>query len=152
MSIENFEKSQIGVLAPDFKMTDWLGKERELNEFRGKYILLDFWASWCKPCLEDFPHLKTLYSQYHVKGFEIIQISQDRNLDKWKSAITQQQIGNWFHFSSQANQSNVEEKFFVGAIPVKILIGPDGKIIKRWRGGGVPNQRDLIATIETIFH
>src|SRR5690606_2851109 len=95
LSIENFEKSQVGVLAPDFNMKDRSGNEMELSDFRGKYILLDFWASWCKPCLEDFPHLKNLYSQYHEKGFEIIQISQDKDLDKWKSAIDKQQIDNW---------------------------------------------------------
>ncbi|HLV23793.1 MAG TPA: thioredoxin-like domain-containing protein [Moheibacter sp.] len=150
--IENFEKSSIGVISPNFKMKDWLGKERELKDFKGKYVLLDFWASWCKPCLEDFPHLKSLYSEYHEKGFEIIQISQDKDMNKWKSAIENYQINNWIHFSSHFNQSNVEGKFFVGAIPVKILIGPDGKILQRWRGGGPPNQQNLTQTLEDIFN
>lgn len=149
--IENFAKSQVGVQAPKFEMKKLNGEIVKLEDFRGKYVLLDFWASWCKPCLEDMPHIKELNQKYKSEGLEIIGISEDKNVQKWKDAIEKFELSAWRQFSIEQNQSSVKSDYFVNVIPIKVLIDPNGKIIHRWRGGGEPNQLELEKVLRELF-
>jgi len=151
------EKSGVGSLAPDFKVRDIDDKEISLSAFRNqKYILLDFWASWCKPCREDMPFLKKIYKVYSEKDLEIIGISKDDDLSSWKKAIQIDSTQNWKHVSAPLNiqdkdSSAITNKYFVYGIPVKILINKEGIIIGRWTGGGEENMDELKKLLNKAF-
>lgn len=151
------EKSGVGSLAPDFKVRDIDDKEISLSAFRNqKYILLDFWASWCKPCREDMPSLKKIYKVYSEKDLEIIGISKDDDLSSWKKAIQIDSTQNWKHVSAPLNiqdkdSSAITNKYFVYGIPVKILINKEGIIIGRWTGGGEENMDELKKLLNKAF-
>ena len=81
-NLRNYSESNIGAKAPDFSLKDYENKNIKLSDFKGKYVLLDFWANWCIPCLEDFPALKEYYQKYNP-GLEIIGISRDEDPEKW---------------------------------------------------------------------
>lgn len=148
----NFKNSSVGKMAPDFRVQDINKNELVLSSFRNKkYILLDFWASWCVPCRQDFPFMKDIYQKYNSKGLEIINISRDDNIELWKRAIENDSIGIWRHVSLKENKNSLEKLFFVIAIPVKILINKEGIIIGRWRGGGEENIAEIRQTLIETF-
>ncbi len=150
--LQKFRESNIGSLAPDFEGKDINTNPIQLSSFRNdKYVLLDFWASWCSPCREDFLFLKELYSKYKDKGFEIITVSRDEKLDSWRNAILKDNIGDWKHFSIKENSSTIESVYVVTGIPVKILINKEGIIIGRWKGGGLENKAEIEKAIAEIF-
>ena len=121
-----------------FERLDKDGHKVSPELLKGKTYLLDFWGSWCGPCRASHPHLKTLYSKYKDKGFEIVAIAQERGktLDDckatWLKAIQEDQI-NWVHLLNQdgIEKQNLVSTYHVNAFPTKILIGADGKIILR---------------------
>lgn len=150
--LENFKNSEIGSLAPDFKVKDINNNYLYLDSFLNKkYVLLDFWASWCAPCREDLPILKSAYNKYSKLGFDIISISKDLNSELWKNAILKEEIQKWRHISIKENDNPIDETYVVTAIPVKILINKEGKIIGRWKGGGKENQEELKKMLAGIF-
>lgn len=157
LMLVNQEKSEVGSVAPDFKANDINNQEILLSDFRNKkYVLLDFWASWCKPCREDMPFLKNIYKTYKEKGLEIIGISKDDDLSSWKKAIAQDSIQIWRQISAplkfqEIDISEVTNKYFAYAIPVKILINKEGLIIGRWFGGGEDNIDALKKLLNKIF-
>lgn len=136
-----------GAVAYVFSKPDINGKTISLADYKGKYVMLDFWASWCGPCRKGNPHLKSLYTEYKDKGFEIIGVSDDdSNPTAWKKAVDQDGIGIWRHVlrgldwskrqKNLPNPEDVSDHFGIHTLPTKILIGPDGKIIGRYGGGG----------------
>jgi Thiol-disulfide isomerase and thioredoxins len=148
----NLKNSTIGKIAPDFTMNDYNNQKLSLSSFRkANYVLLDFWASWCRPCRDDFPYLKDLYTKYHSKGFEILNISRDDNIKAWKAAIQTDGIDIWKHASSKQNGDGILKSYFVNAIPVKILIDKEGIIIGRWLGSGQANQAALTKALKQIY-
>jgi thiol-disulfide isomerase/thioredoxin len=97
-SIENLSKASIGDLASDFERLDFHNNKISLHQFRGKYVLLDFWAHWCVPCRQANPHLIELHKKYHAKGLEVIGISSDDyNLKEWREAIKNDVIDIWYN-------------------------------------------------------
>lgn len=135
--------SRVGVSAPDFSLIDENGEILELSSLKGKYVLLDFWASWCVPCIEDFPQLKEIYKNYSA-DLEIVGISRDENSEQWKNAIQKYDLSRWKQLSLKDNHdTQLIKQYFVSAIPVKVLIAPDGKIIGKWFGGGNENMAEL---------
>ena len=126
-------KTGIGSMAMDFTQNDTLGKPVSLSAFRGKYVLLDFWASWCGPCRAENPTVVSAYAKYHRKGFEIIGVSLDRpgDKDKWLKAIDADKL-TWTHVSDLQFWDNaVAKEYGVESIPQNFLIDPQGKIIAK---------------------
>jgi len=132
----------------DFDFVDFAGKPRKLSEFRGKYVLIDFWATWCRPCLADIPHLKELYEKYKEKGFEIIgmdseTLSPDEEVDaefaketeKRARDIVKTRGASWTHATSATAVPVAVKVFGVDKLPTKILIDPEGKTVARFEGG-----------------
>lgn len=148
-----FKNSRVGSLAPDFEVNDLNNDSLQLKSFRNKkYVLLDFWASWCSPCREDFPFLKGMYSKYKDKGFEIISVTRDEKLDTWRATVQKENVEKWRHFSIKENKSTIEDNYAVTAIPVKILIDKDGNIIGRWIGSSAEIKAEIENMITGIFH
>lgn len=121
------------LMTPDgktFRISDYCGK--------GKYVLLEFWASWCGPCRADIPHLKEAYECYHPQGFEIISISMDTNEKAWKAAIEREGM-NWVLGTDlKAFKGPLAKVYNFSGIPFCILVGPDGKIVERnWRASAM---------------
>jgi peroxiredoxin len=156
--IHNSKFSDLGNKAPNFNLKDINNNQISLDSFKGeKIILLDFWATWCAPCREDFTYLKEAFELYNEKGFEIISVSKDDNLESWKKTIKKDEIDKWKHILIKENYKNtsslskIEEDYFVNSIPVKILINKDGIIIGRWRGGGIENREELDKLLMRVF-
>lgn len=148
-----FKQSKVGSIAPIFEGKEISGKEISLQDYSGKkYILLDFWASWCAPCREELPYIKDLYAKYKDLGFEIVSISRDEDLEKLKTAIAKEGIGVWKHFAVIQNSNAVEKDYFVTGIPHKILIDKNGIIIGKWKGSGALNRKSLENQLIKIFN
>lgn len=128
--IEGKKRSVIGSPAPDFTMNDVNGKPVTLSGFRGKYVLLDFWASWCVPCRQDNPFVKAAYEKFKDKNFTVISVSVDENGKSWKQAIEKDQLP-YMHISDLKKPNKVAELYGVQPIPDNFLIDPQGKIIER---------------------
>ena len=119
------------MMAPGFVQNDTLGNPVSLSFFKGKYVLLDFWASWCLPCRRENPNLIKVFNAYKDKGFTILSISLDRpgDKDKWTSAIRKDGL-TWTHVSDLQYWSNaVATRYRVNAIPQNFLLDTSGKII-----------------------
>ena len=147
-----FKLSKVGSYAPEFTVKDIEGKQLSLNDYKEKkYILIDFWASWCAPCREELPSIKELYKKHSKEGFEVISITQDKDLEAWKKAILKEKIDSWRHFSTLENNDSVLKDYFVNGIPHKILIDKNGRIIGKWKGSGEKNKRELQILLAEIF-
>jgi peroxiredoxin len=127
----------IGRTAPEFSQNDTLGNPVSLTSFRGKYLLVDFWASWCGPCRKENPNVVKAFNKYKEKGFTILGVSLDQPnaKDRWMKAIHDDQL-TWTHVSDLQYWKNaVAVQYGVQAIPQNFLIDPAGKIIaKNLRG------------------
>jgi thiol-disulfide isomerase/thioredoxin len=108
------------------------------QDLEGKYLLIDFWASWCKPCREEHPHLRQAYERYGGTSFEIVSISIDKvaSRSKWLKAIEDDQVGAWVHLLNvETPGQDVIQKYHFSSIPYNLLVAPDGKILAtRLRG------------------
>ncbi|GEP94693.1 TlpA disulfide reductase family protein [Chitinophaga cymbidii] len=144
--LERKKKGVPGVVAPAIAKTDIDGKLLRLSDYKGKYVLLDFWASWCLPCRKGNPHLKELYAHYKSKGFEIIGVSDDdRKHDAWRKAVADDGIGMWKHvlrgldmekrMRNESNPDDLSEAYGIRTLPTKILIDRNGVIVGRYNGG-----------------
>jgi len=138
--IATFKKTQEGVEAQDFTQPDVDGKMIKLSDYRGKYVLVDFWASWCAPCRRENPNLVKVYDMYKAKGFEILGVSLDKAADKakWIKAIADDKL-TWKQVGDLKGWENdAATKYDVKAIPMNFLIDPNGKIIaKELRGAAL---------------
>ena len=124
---ELYPAGMIGEKVPDFTVKDASGKEYSLAQLSEgkKYILIDFWASWCAPCRREIPNLRNLYAKYGSRGFQIISISRDKNAEDWKKAIEDEQL-TWPNF---LDESDIAKLYKVRAIPTMYLVDADGRIV-----------------------
>ncbi|MFI5221297.1 MAG: thioredoxin-like domain-containing protein [Bacteroidia bacterium] len=133
--VEELRKTAVGQIAPDIVLPDPFGKAIALSSLRGKFVLVDFWASWCKPCREENPNLVKAFTKYRNKGFEIFSVSLDENRDAWQKAINDDRLL-WTHVSDLSKwNSAVVGMYKIESIPSNVLIDRDGKILaKNLRG------------------
>lgn len=128
--VEGKRRSLVGRAAADFNAPDSSGNLVRLADFRGRYVLLDFWASWCVPCRQENPGLKALYTRYKQKGLEIIGISVDEDGRRWRKAIIEDALP-WIHVSDLKRESTLANLFGVQPIPDNFLIDPKGIIVAK---------------------
>jgi thiol-disulfide isomerase/thioredoxin len=123
-------KTNYGSKAPDFSLDDVSGKKISLSSFKGKYVFVDFWASWCHPCREETPYVKKAYAKYRANGLEILSITspKEKGYDKWVEAIKQDGM-NWTNVWDK--KGDVSVIYQVLSIPANFLIDPNGKIIAK---------------------
>ena len=120
----------IGTEAPEIALASPEGKIIKLSSLRGKYVLLDFWAGWCKPCRAENPNLVSTYRKYKNKNFDIFQVSLDQTKEMWTDAIKKDKLGSWNHVSDlKFWQSEAAALYNIRSIPASFLLDPEGKVI-----------------------
>ena len=124
---ETAKKQAAGIEAPDFTLNDLEGKPLTLSSLRGKYVILDFWGSWCVWCIRGFPQMKEYYQKYAGK-FEILGIDCNDSDQKWRDAVKKHELP-WLHVYNPRD-SKVLADYGIQGFPTKIIVGPDGKIVK----------------------
>lgn len=162
---------KMGAELPDYSFTDFDAKARKLSDFRGKYLLIDFWGTWCGPCVAEIPHLKEAYEKYRSRGFEILGMDFDpanlssekpmtdeekaaakkQALDKVKKFMTDKGM-TWTQATTDSIQELLDKRFRITAYPTTVLLDPQGKIISlgqrdqmRLRG------KELFDTLEKLM-
>lgn len=136
---------KVGSKAPDFVQPDTTGKLISLSSMKGKYVLIDFWASWCAPCRAENPFLLKAYARFKDKGFTILSVSLDDNRKAWLNAVKQDNLM-WAQVGDlKAEANEVAKLYAVKAIPANFLIDPQGKIVaKNLRGDQLEKQLEKL--------
>lgn len=133
-NLDRMSKTDIGSPAPGFSAPTPEGEELALEDVLGKVTLVDFWASWCKPCRVENPNIVNVYNQFHESGFNIIQVSLDRpgHKERWIQAIEDDNLEQWNHVSNLMFwQDPIAEEYGVRAIPAAFLLDENGNIIAK---------------------
>lgn len=119
----------IGQTAPDFSAPDALGKSFSVSSFKGRIVLVDFWASWCGPCRRESPALVKAYRQFHAKGFDILGVSLDESKEEWEKAVKDDKL-DWTQISDlKGSETDAVSLYGIQGIPMNFLLDKDGKII-----------------------
>jgi peroxiredoxin len=129
--VEKAQSTAVGKIAPDFTQNQVDGTAMNLSDLRGKVVLVDFWASWCRPCRKANPEVVALYNKYKDQDFEIIGVSLDRNKGAWEKAIEVDKL-TWYHVSDLKGWQNaVAQLYGVRSVPQTFLLDAEGRIIAR---------------------
>ena len=133
----------VGKTAPDFKVKDLEGKELSLQDFRGQVVLLDFWATWCGPCIKEMPKVKKTYTKFKDQKFQIISISLDRSIDPLKSYVTKEEL-KWKHYWDEDRK--VRTQFGVTHIPTVFILDGEG-VVRKAKVGGFDLEKVVTALV-----
>jgi thiol-disulfide isomerase/thioredoxin len=133
---------------PDFAFTDFDGKNRTLAEFRGKYVLVDFWGVWCSDCVRDVPYQVAAYARFRSRGFEILGLNWDDKVEDARGFLQKSKAA-WPQATKQSIRRLAEVTYRIQEYPSAILLGPDGKVLvldqKRLEGD------ELAETLDTLL-
>ena len=144
--LQNLKKNLPTGQAPDFTQPGVDGQPVSLSSFKGKYVLLDFWASWCKPCRQDNPNVVKAYNEFKDKNFTVFGVSLDQNRDAWLQAIQQDGL-TWTHASDLKFWSNEAAALYgVQGIPANFLIDPKGNVIAQDLHG-----EEIVKTLRNVI-
>ncbi len=139
--LQQNQKLSVGSVSPEIALPNPEGEIVKLSSFRGKYVLIDFWASWCRPCRMENPNVVKLYEKYKDKGFEIYGVSFDQNKASWTKAITDDEM-QWIHVSDLKGwKSEAGKDYNVSGIPHTILLDKEGKIIAKGLRGDALEEK-----------
>lgn len=128
------KKCAVGQKAPDFELVTPEGKRIKLSDLRGKYVLVDFWASWCGPCRKEIPHIKKVYSEFKDKGLQVVGVSIDKSEKSWRKALEEERMD----YLQLLDAENVTCKLYnYNGIPFIILISPEGIILDKGLRGEI---------------
>jgi len=121
-------QAQIGAPAPDFTMNDIDGKPFTLSSLKGKVVMIDFWATWCPPCIRSIPEAKSIWNTYKNKNFVLLGISLDKDLDTWKDYVKEQQMS-WMQVADGNFWDNKAAMLYgIGSIPSVWILDQNGNI------------------------
>lgn len=129
----NAERCSEGVAAPDFSLRDIDGNIFTLSSLRGKTVILDFWGSWCVPCLKSIPRIKEQYARYKDKGLEIVSVACSDTDEAWRAAVNRTGM-NWVNLFNDSENGDITKVYGIGSFPTMFIISPDGVIVRRTTG------------------
>jgi thiol-disulfide isomerase/thioredoxin len=145
------QEPHAGDQVADFAFTDFAGNQHHLSDFAGQYVLLDFWATWCQPCLHEVPDLKQAYEQFRSRGLLIIGMNSDKKLEKAQRFVQENNIP-WLQSSYISTNQVTHHVLKVQWYPTLILLGPQGKILAVSFGEKPPLYGPpLLNTLEQIL-
>ncbi len=141
--ITSIDNSAVNKKAINFNSIDINGKLIRLSDFKGRYVLIDFWASWCVPCRESTPHLKKLFNKYNKAGLDVIAVADDdNNQNDWKKAVVKDKTEAWHNVldgtvranNETDNSRSISNQYAIYSLPTRVLIDKNGIIIGRYEG------------------
>ncbi|HSQ50467.1 MAG TPA: TlpA disulfide reductase family protein [Nitrospiraceae bacterium] len=137
----------VGMQAEDFRLTDLAGKEQSLGQYRGKIVLLNFWATWCKPCTTEMPAMQTMYDKLRDQGFVVLAVNELEDDAKVREHI--KQYGHTFPVLMD-HDNKVANQFGVFGLPVSVFIDQEGRVQEYIKGGLLTEQKieETVARIQ----
>ena len=148
-NIAGRKSSAIGSTVADFTLNDPQNNPVKFSSLRGKYVLIDFWGSWCVPCHTALPGLRKLYARYHDKGFEILGLATETSIDAWVKDINKLKLP-WPQMVDRRVNSISQQQFAITQYPTTVLVDPNGKIIGRYGDNG-KTEDDMEKQLAEIF-
>lgn len=146
--IQGLKSSAIGATVKNFTAVDPAGKQFDFSALKGKYVIIDFWASWCSPCRQSFPHMREVYNTFKSKDFEMLSISIDKDKAAWLKAV-QQENNPWLQ--TLDDNAVADKGFAITGVPTTYLIDPQGKILLKEVGFESNKKGPMELKLEELF-